>query len=312
MNLKALVKILLSLALIVIILQIIDTQKFIKTLLTIPSYTVLLVVTGYILGQMLSTYKWLLIARAGGINTTYKNALKSYFIGMFVNCFGLGIVGGDLARGILISSGQGKKTQAVASVVADRAHGLAVLATIGTISAIIFGQNFSHSNLLPFIIALGVTIIIGWFVGPRILLRVVPPTNKLRRIAEGVANAFPTDPKTVISITILSIMFHLLQIGLHWIMGVGLGISINFSLLLITIPFINIACSLPFSWNGLGVREFGYIFFLTPDPLVKEQALAFGALWLLSTTISSLIGGIVAVVTKNFNISQRAELAKQN
>ena len=62
---------------------------------------------------------------------------------------------------------------------------------------------------------------------------------------------------------------------------------------------MNIASSLPISWQGLGIRENSYIFFLTAAPAIvsKEQAVAFGALWLLAVTVSSAIGGIVALVS---------------
>jgi len=76
-----------------------------------------------------------------------------------------------------------------------------------------------------------------------------------------------------------------------------MGISIPFTTLLLVIPFVNIVCSLPISWNGLGVREKAYTYFLATAPAIVsyEQAVAFGAIWLLAVTVSSALGGIVAI-----------------
>ena len=80
-----------------------------------------------------------------------------------------------------------------------------------------------------------------------------------------------------------------------------MGITISFTTLLLVIPFVNIVCSLPISWNGLGVREKAYTYFLTTAPAIVtyEQAVAFGAIWLLAVTVSSAIGGIVAMMSED-------------
>jgi uncharacterized membrane protein YbhN (UPF0104 family) len=82
-------------------------------------------------------------------------------------------------------------------------------------------------------------------------------------------------------------------------MASGFGTHIPWHVLLVTIPVVNILSTLPISWNGLGVRENGYVFFLAPLILSREQAVAFGAMWLFAMTISSAIGGLVAALSKD-------------
>jgi uncharacterized membrane protein YbhN (UPF0104 family) len=69
--------------------------------------------------------------------------------------------------------------------------------------------------------------------------------------------------------------------------------------LLVTIPVINILSSLPISWSGLGVRENGYLFFLAPQFISREHAISFGVMWLLAMAISSAIGALVLVFSKD-------------
>jgi len=87
-------------------------------------------------------------------------------------------------------------------------------------------------------------------------------------------------------------------------MGFGFGIQISWAYLFIIIPFVSILTTLPISWNGLGVRENAYVFFLAPLILTAEQAIAFGAMWLLAVTVASVLGGITAFITKDFKILQ--------
>ena len=117
---------------------------------------------------------------------------------------------------------------------------------------------------------------------------------KLLRKLDHVAQVFPRSPRTLVAITSISVVFHLVQIMLHSVMAWGLGAYIPFQHLLVVIPLVNIAGSLPISWNGLGVRENAYVFFLTPALISKEQAVAFGAIWLLAMTVCSAIGGVIA------------------
>jgi uncharacterized membrane protein YbhN (UPF0104 family) len=268
-----------------------------------------LVVVGYTTGQLISSVKWWTIARSGGITTPYPAALKAYFIGMFLNCFSFGMLGGDAARGILVAQGQPKKTEGLASVVADRIHGLIVLSCIALVTSAIMGRDRVSPDLIQLLLLLVVSCTAGWLIGPWLLPRL--PLMKTTRIGlklQQVMAIFPREPKTLLFITSLSVVFHLLQISLHWIMAYGMGITISFTTLLLVIPFVNIVCSLPISWNGLGVREKAYTYFLATAPAIVsyEQAVAFGAIWLLAVTVSSAIGGIVAMMSEDMR-SLRAQ-----
>ena len=100
---------------------------------------------------------------------------------MFINLAGIGTLGGNMLRGILFGSSQAKKAVGIATVVADRAHGLAVLAALGTVCVGLFSRG---SLTTPFTLALcglGVAIMLGWFIAPG-----VPKTLHLRDEVQGV------------------------------------------------------------------------------------------------------------------------------
>jgi len=303
MKSKGLIKLALSIAMVLLVARSVEWSELAATFRSIPLWTAALVIFGYTAGQLISSVKWWMIVRAGKIDVSYPNALKAYFIGMFVNCFGFGMVGGDVARGLLVAQGMPKKTEGLASVVIDRIHGLTVLSGIALLTSVVLGNQHVPSHFLLLLVGLITGFVGFWLIGPWFLERwllVRLPTFVPMRIAAKlaeVAQVFPRKLSTLIPITILSILFHTLQITLHAAMAAGVGANIPWATLFVVIPFVNIASSLPISWNGLGVRENSYIFFLAPAILSKEQALAFGALWLLAMTVASAIGGIVALCT---------------
>ncbi|MBN8548457.1 MAG: flippase-like domain-containing protein, partial [Deltaproteobacteria bacterium] len=248
------------------------------------------------------SFKWWIIARSGGVDVPWSTAVRAYFIGMFVNCFGFGTVGGDFARGILLADGKKVKTIALASVIADRAQGLAVLSLIALISVAIFGQPLLDARLVYVLLATLFAVIAVWFIAPSIIFRIVPDNTKIGSILRHIFQVFPRSPGTVAAITLISVVFHFSQIGLHGMILHSLGADVSWPVLLTTIPFVNILATLPLSWNGLGVRENSYVFFLFPAFITRDQAVALGAMWLIMLAIASSIGGILSVLTKDFDI----------
>lgn len=296
---KLLIRVFISLGMLGLALRLIDMTELKQSILNVPLPTLVLVVVIFFFGQLLSSYKWWLLARSGGIETPWLLAVKAYYLGMFVNCFGLGTVGGDLARALVLGSGSQQKATALASVFADRVHGLTVLAAIGVASMAFFGRQIIGSEYLVLLPVGMLTIVIGWYFGPGIALAVLPKGGVLHQKMQEIARVFPRNPATIGYISLISLIFHLLQIFLHQVMAAGFGIQIPWQVLLVFIPVVNILSSLPISWNGLGVRENGYVFFLAPLFLSREQAIACGAMWLFAMAVSSAIGGLVLVLSKD-------------
>lgn len=305
MNIKHLIKPVVSIAILAALLTMADFESLLETFKSIPAWVLLTVIAGYTLGQVLSAYKWLLIARSAAIPATYLSALKAYFIGMFVNCFGLGLIGGDLARAFLLTGGKDGKALAIASVAADRIHGLTVLAGLGSLVLLTTDVGEIDPYLSVFLPTLFVLLFAGWFLGPVVLQMLLPERNRFRKKCLAMLEVFPRSPGKIFSITVLSIIYHCLQIALHWVMGIGVGTSISLALLFSVIPLVSILTSLPISWNGLGVREYAYQAFLTPVPLDLSQALAFGAMWILASTFASALGGIAGMFNSELNRIQK-------
>ena len=63
--------------------------------------------------------------------------VRFYFIGMFLNVFGLSTIGGDVVRGLYLGGGR-RPALALNSVLFDRVSGLAILMALGAVALLGF------------------------------------------------------------------------------------------------------------------------------------------------------------------------------
>jgi len=293
MNRITILKLLLSGAMLWLVLRSTRTDQLFETLSKVSIMSAALLTLGYVMGQCLSTLKWWVILKTGGLKVSVARTFRAYFIGMFVNCFGFGTIGGDVSRALIVSAGTQNKAEALSSVLADRLHGLSVLGLIGLIATIVWGGAHGFT---PVLIALCIAVPLGWVFAPRIVPKLLPEGAFKAKVIAALL-MLPQRPLPLMIITVISLVFHTTQMALHLYMAHLYGALIPIGKLLTSVPFVNIASTLPISWNGLGVREQAYKFFLVPDILSIDQAVGFGALWLVAVTASSAIGGLVSVIT---------------
>lgn len=309
-NVTTVIKILISTLLLLIAVYTAATSgPLFETLANTPVWILVVAILIYAAGQTLSCLKWWLLLKTSGISVSFSTTSKAYFMGMFVNCFGLGVVGGDVARALLLGTNQ--KAQALASVAADRVHGLTILSMVGAVGGwvLLLSDKFTQDHIFLWVLTgLTVGLTIGWFFAP-FFLSLIPGQHKIIIKIRGISNSFPKNPIFLIGGSLISIIFHLSQILLYYLMGRAFGISIPAEFLFVSVPMVNIASTLPISWNGLGIREYGLSSLLAPA-ISATQAVAFGAIWLMAVMVTSCIGGILAFYRKDFKtvISNRSEL----
>ena len=144
--------------------------------------------------------------------------------------------------------------------------------------------------LVPLSLAFVGLAIVGWYVGPRLLTRIFTKGTRLGRIAEQISLGFPHDIRVILKISVISIAFHLTQIFIYYLISIELRAPISFSYLLVIIPFVNFATSMPISFGGIGLRETLFVMFLTPLGIDRETAVAFGAIWVVCVTLAVILG----------------------
>lgn len=301
-------KIAISVGLLTLLLTSIDPRVFLQQILSVRPEYFLGALLGYLLGQVLSAYKWRLLAQPFGFDQPFRVFTVYYFVGMYLNLFAPSTIAGDLGRGLLLSERKGSIGRALQSVLADRVSGLIVLLWLSAAVFLLFNPTVLPVALRYGIIASALLTIVGWWLLPRLVPVWFSPRQRLYRLVEKVVLPYRSRSGLVARACGLSFLFHLFQLSLQALLAYALGIAVPFWYLALFIPLINIFSALPLSFNGIGVREGGYVAFLTLIGVSTAEALAFGVLWTTLTFAAGLFGGLVFLLSPEARFSfRRAE-----
>lgn len=248
----------------------------------------------YLCAQLLSAFKWSLLGRAVGFDQPYRRYARSYYLGMFFNLFGPSTVGGDIARSLYLSGGR-RRSAAVGSVVFDRLSGLVVLMALAAVTLVLLPHDFP-APLRILVVAGGTGLALGWWLLPR-LIRLLPARHRLRRQVEGDLAPFWRDRWLLVRICVLSLCFHLMEVGQQWLVARAAGIELPLAYCLVFHPLLTVMVAVPVSISGFGVREGGYLYFLTRIDVDDSLAVTMGLLWWTMSAVGGLAGGLVFLRT---------------
>jgi uncharacterized membrane protein YbhN (UPF0104 family) len=255
----------------------------------------------YLVGQVMSAFRWWLIGRAVGLGGSFGSYVRYYFIGMFFMFFGPSTLGGDFVRGLYLAEGGGRRARAFNSVAFDRLNGLVILVAIGAAAFLIFpryrGLAPEFALMFYVTVAFGSALLIGWMLAPWLARTFLPEGHRVRRFIETDLGPFWTDRGMLLSTSIVSFFFHLVQIAAQWIVSRAIGIDVPVSYIAVFHPLVSAIASIPISLSGIGLREGGYLYFLTKIGVDQASAVAYGSLWLLVIIVNSIVGGLVFLAT---------------
>jgi uncharacterized membrane protein YbhN (UPF0104 family) len=272
------------------ILAAVDVHALRAALLGIRPGPLAAAVVLYLAGQLLCAWKWALLGRALGFACPLGAYARYYLIGMFFNVFGPSTVGGDVARALYLGAGR-SRVLALDSVLLDRVSGLAFLAGVAAVAVLALPAWRFPGPLTTGIVVGGVLLVAGWWLGP-LLVRLLPATNRLRRHFEHDLAGLWRAPGVLAATAALSIVFHLSQVAVQWVLARAVGVPVPLSYCLVFHPLVSIMTALPVSLGGFGVREGGYLYFLTRIGVDASAAVTMGLLWFAVTLVGGLVGGV--------------------
>ena len=247
----------------------------------------------YIVGQVMSAFRWRLIGVSVGLAARFVEYVRFYFIGMFFMFFGPSTLGGDFARGLCLASATKRRARAFNSVVFDRLNGLVVLIAVGAAAFLLFPQYVLPALLFYVTVAFGSGLFLAWCLAPLLVRLMLSPRHRIRRFIENDLGPFWSDRRMLLGASAVSLAFHLLQIFIQWVASRALGLPVPFSYICVFHPLVSALSAIPISLSGIGLREGGYIFFLGEIGIDRASAVAYGSLWFVVIVTSSLIGGVV-------------------
>ncbi|OGH98511.1 MAG: hypothetical protein A2104_05295 [Candidatus Melainabacteria bacterium GWF2_32_7] len=296
--LKLFLRIAISIIFIYFLLRNSNVVEIVESLIETDHKILILGVFLYILGQLLSAYKWKLLAQIAGFQNKLKEYFDYYFIGMFFNLFLPTTVGGDITKCYYLAKGDSRKAPAVYSVLAERYTGVIVIvwmATIALFSPIGDPVPFEAKAFMGFMSLLTI-IITPTF--PYLFLPYMKKKKWVRTLLRDI-KVYWANPRIFVKALYWSVLFHLLIIAIHVTIGQAMGINIPLAYYFILYPMAAMAGFIPIAFNGIGPREGTYIYFLSLIGIKSSTALAFGIYWFGIVLFSSLIGGIFYIKGKH-------------
>ena len=137
----------------------------------------------------------------------------------------------------------------------------------------------------------GVLLVLGWWMCPR-LVRLLPEGNRLRRQVESELGPFWRDRRLLARAAGVSLVFHLSQVGVQYVLVRAAGAAVPFSYCLVFHPVISVMAAVPLTVAGIGGLG-GYLYFLTRIDVDDSIAVTTGVLWVAVTIFADLVGGAV-------------------
>ena len=183
-----------------------------------------------------------------------------------------------------------RRIAATYSVIADRLFGLAAMFLLGS------GAVFLWPNLLPvrFELILKVSGIAA-LTGPVFLIFA---SRFLKKSWPALGNKLATfliffeQPYYFVMALLLSLTLQALGMGALALLAWDMNLSPPAPFYFATFPLVALLVILPISFNGIGVREGGFIYFLGLKGISSEKALTLSLSFFAIQVVASLLGGI--------------------
>ena len=289
-RIQPLLRIIISLILFFFLFKRLERATLWDTLISIPIYFWALSFFIYLISQIISTIRWWIILKEMRLSGEWLEFAIIYFKGIFFNLFLPTSIGGDLYKIHTISK-KNHRFQAVLSVFQDRLMGLISLCLIGMISANLMLSNIPESLwiILNILALLSLLMIIFLKIYKKIFHILGLKDRNPRLITVNNTNPF---------LKILSLSF-LIQFGSILsvvIIGKGLSLNIPIGYYFIALPLITLLTLLPITFNGIGIREYAFIYLFGLRRISAEDAMAMSLLFFSVQILTGIIGGILYIL----------------
>ena len=289
-TMKFLLRIGLSVGLLAWLISRTNPDDLLEAILNLSFYTWAVSFLMYLVSQVISSIRWYFLAHALDFSGLWSTYLRYYFVGLYFNLFLPTCVGGDVLKIHFVSRGEPKKLRATYSILADRFFGLAAMFLLGA-GAVLIGHGILPYYFEHLLCVTGICIIallLGLPMAYKLLSGIWPKIGK--RLA--VLLAFWEKPKALFAALSLSLVLQVLGISAVVLLAKDMGLSPPVLFYFAAFPLVAILTILPISFNGIGIREGGFIYFLGLKGISAENALTLSLSFFAIQVVVSLIGGL--------------------
>ena len=255
-----------------------------------------------LLNTLISAKKWQLFLHADGVPLPLFELTVSYMSGTFCNLFLPSNIGGDTYRVYDIAKQSKDGARSAASDFADRFSGFVALAILSLVSSVYAANHVGKPGLMIFpailFAAFSVVLVVLVKQEPvRELLRMfrLDRISAVKKITEKLFLSFScygSNRVLIIKVMLLSFTFQLSVITVIYLMACSLGAAVSYVYFIAFVPLIMIMEALPISIFGIGVRDYGYVFFFTQVGMSDIETRTLAIYFTAIAILYSLVGGL--------------------
>lgn len=257
-------------------------------------------------GLFVSALRWQAYLEALELPLPYRTLFRLYFVGTFFNAFLPTGIGGDAYKAVRVGRGRGSLAPAFASVFLDRFAGVVALSAFGFVSSayLLAGGDVRRGvPLLALALSAGImgaATLLLWggerLLGRGRLIRHEGIGGRIRRAVRSIHQA-GRHPDAAARGYLFGVVFQALGLTYHVMAARAFGLPVPLAAMACIVVISSVATMIPLSVNGLGFREGAYVWALGRYGVGRPEATAFALLVLAVLLLSSVIGGIVYVIS---------------
>jgi glycosyltransferase 2 family protein len=251
-------------------------------------------------------WRWGLLLAAKGIHEPFRWLVRMYFVGYAAGQVLPTAIGGDAVRIVEHARRRpASKADAAAAVVMERVIGSAGTLVLVAVGLAVAAGRYEGIRVLVIIevIFLGAMVVLGILLfspatGRQLQTRVFPLGRRLRLerplaslyVAMHEYRTAPGALTLILGVTVLTQLVRMLAI---WLCGEAVGVDLSPLVYIILGPLLFLVYMVPFTVNGLGVREAFFVAFLGRFDVDPEPAFAVGFLFYAVSIAAALPGGFI-------------------
>ncbi|MHC4949053.1 MAG: lysylphosphatidylglycerol synthase transmembrane domain-containing protein [Planctomycetota bacterium] len=328
MTRKRLLRIVVSLVLLAVLALWVDLGQVRATWAAADPGLIVVALVVATVNRVLMAVKWNLLLRARDVVIGHGEATRVYYTSSFIGIFLPPTVGGDVVRAYLVGRRHGALADIVASIFVERLLGLVVLLGFGAVACLLCGQVFPDmgpaARSIFWIAAGGLVLAVAGFavtltgrfgavVGA--VLRRLEGWRPARKITGKLGRLYDSyrqygDAKGAMAVfTALTVLENTLPILRTWIVAAALGVDLPLAAFFVVVPIELLIIRLPISFDGFGLREGAFVFFLSRLGVDEGAAFGVGLANHLLFLVALLPGGLFAMLDRGGTARARADAA---
>jgi hypothetical protein len=262
--------------------------------------------------RVLMAYKWNILLKAKAISISLKDVTFTYLTSTFLGLFLPATVGGDALRAYALSKSEHDTSDIISSIIVERLLGFIALFVFVLLSILVglfvlerkfhgaIGDLFWFSLGALAILSLLIYFSLSRFLSQRLVLlfgRLITTHKyrlfkKLENVYDSYRNYNVSKPYLV-AFFLLSFVENIFPILWTYFVSLAFNIEVSILYLFILVPIVMVLVRLPISFDGIGIQEGAFVYFLSMVGVAKSEALFLGIASHIIAILSVLPGGLL-------------------